>query len=34
MASATNEAIWCIASLFINDTHYSQIGGGSLMATT
>ncbi|MBT5829577.1 MAG: pyruvate-formate lyase [Candidatus Latescibacteria bacterium] len=21
------EAIWCIASLFYNDTHYSQIGG-------
>ena len=21
------EAIWCIASLFFNDTHYSQIGG-------
>ncbi len=22
-----DEAIWCIASLFINDTHYYQIGG-------
>lgn len=21
------KAIWCIASLFINDTHYSQVGG-------
>ena len=24
-----DEAIWCIASLFFNDTHYSQIGGQS-----
>ncbi|MFA6108754.1 MAG: pyruvate formate lyase family protein [Candidatus Latescibacterota bacterium] len=22
-----DEAIWCVASLFFNDTHYSQIGG-------
>jgi pyruvate-formate lyase len=22
-----DEAVWCIASLFFNDTHYSQIGG-------
>jgi len=22
-----DEAIWCLASLFFNDTHYSQIGG-------
>jgi len=25
--ASDDEAVWCIASLFFNDTHYSQIGG-------